>query len=288
MELLTVGVQGVSLSMAYHPPTVRAGATPLLVGLHGGTYTSAYFAVAGGPLGSFLDVASRNGFGVLTIDRPGYGKSDAVPEATNTFERQGELLDAAIAEATSKLGHAKSVLVGHSIGGMIALEVAARRPTWGLVGVAVTGMCSRIPPGGAAEELAAAPFSGVIDLPIPNRDGIMFGPAGSYTTAAQHAAHATYAPTPFVELVEAPSWARKRLRHVASQIDVPVENVIAEHDALWESSAEARAEFESVFAGKGRSILAPGVGHSIDHHVLGARLHLQQLAFAYACATQDT
>ena len=30
----------------------------MLVALHGGTYTSQYFAVAGGPLGSFLEVAA--------------------------------------------------------------------------------------------------------------------------------------------------------------------------------------------------------------------------------------
>jgi len=65
---------------------------PLLVALHGGRYTSAYIAVAGSSGGSFLDVAGRNGFHVLTVDRPGYGDGDLPPEEENTFGRQAELL----------------------------------------------------------------------------------------------------------------------------------------------------------------------------------------------------
>jgi len=272
------------ISMTYHRPALDSGDTPLLVALHGGTYTSAYFGVAGGPMGSFLDIASRNGFAVLTVDRPGYGQSVALTEADNTFARQAEILDSAIGEALAQKAHTKVVLVGHSIGGMVSLEVAARHPRWPLVGVATAGMGARIPSGGAAEQLGSLPLSGVVDLPIPDRDGVMFGPPGSFSPAALAAAHKSYAPTPFVELVNAPRWAKERLRTLAAEIKIPVHNVLAEFDALWDSSAAARAEFVSLFSGNVTSELAAGVGHSIDHHLAGAVLHLQQLAFASACA----
>ncbi|GAB4064286.1 alpha/beta hydrolase [Angustibacter speluncae] len=279
-----IGTADAPVAATFHAPERQVDGAPLLVALHGGTYTSTYFAVAGGPFGSFLDLASRNGFPVLTIDRPGYGGSAPVAEAENTFAHQAALLDDAIARYLEQSPAAAVVLVGHSIGGMIALEIAARQPSWPLVGVATSGMGARIPAGGAAEQLGSLPFSGVVDLPVPDREGVMFGPAGSFSERAREAARSSYAPTPFVELVNAPRWARERLAAVAADVRVPVHNVLAEHDALWDSSAEARAEFASLFSGEVSTHLAPGVGHSLDHHTAGAALHLQQLAFAFTCA----
>ncbi|MFG1928666.1 alpha/beta hydrolase [Cryptosporangium sp. NPDC048952] len=283
MESRIVSVDGLSIATTYHPAAPVAAGTPLLVALHGGTYSSAYFGVAGGTLGSFLDLAFRNGFDVLAVDRPGYGASDGLPEAENTFARQAEILDRAVEQSLADRPATGVVLVGHSIGGMICLEIAARRPRWPLIGVATTGMGARIPSGGAAEQLGSLPLSGVVDLPVAERDGVMFGPAGTFTDEGRKAAHDSYAPVPFVELAAAPQWARTRLATVAAEIDVPVHNVLAEHDALWDSSAEARADFAARFTAPVTVELAPATGHSIDHHVLGAALHLRQLAFAYSC-----
>lgn len=278
-----IGTADASVAATFHAPDREVAGAPLLVALHGGTYTSTYFSVPGGPFGSFLDLAARNGFPVLTIDRPGYGGSALLPEEDNTFAHQAALLDEAITRYLADVPAAAVVLVGHSIGGMIALEIAARRPQWPLVGVATSGMGARIPAGGAAEQLGSLPFSGVVDLPVPDREGVMFGPAGSYTEQAREAARSSYAPTPFIELVNAPKWARRRLAAVAGDVQVPVHNVLAEHDALWDSSAEARSEFASLFRVEVSSHLARGVGHSLDHHTAGAALHLQQLAFAFTC-----
>ncbi len=271
------------VAVARHAPAAAIPGLPLLVALHGGTYTSGYFSVAGGPAGSFLDIAGRNGFAVLTVDRPGYGKSTPLPEDENTFARQAEILDAVIAGALDVWPADGVVLVGHSIGGMISLEIAARHPQWPLLGVTTSGNGARIPAGGAAEALGALPLSGVVDLPVPERDGVMFGPAGTFTEAARHAAHSSYAPTPFVELVRAPVWAAERLSIVAAAVQVPVLTVLAAYDALWDSSAQARADYESRFTAPVSAPVLPGAGHSIDHHLMGAALDLMQLAFAQEC-----
>lgn len=284
MERRLLEVDGLTVATAYHPAPGGGLDQPLLVALHGGTYSSAYFEVAGGPLGSFLEVAGRNGFSVLTIDRPGYGESTLLPEEENTFARQAAILDEAIGQATAIWPTSGVVLVGHSIGGMIGLEIAARHPDWPLLGVATSGNGARIPSGGAAEALGSLPFTGVVDLPVPDRDGVMFGPAGTFSEAALIAAHGSYAPTPFVELVRAPVWAVERLDEVAGAIQVPVHNVLGEYDALWDSSPEALSDYQSRFAGPVSVSVMRGSGHSIDHHLVGATLQLQQLAFAHACA----
>jgi pimeloyl-ACP methyl ester carboxylesterase len=283
MERRLIAADSGSVAVGYHAPAAAIPGLPLLVALHGGTYTSEYFSVAGGPAGSFLDIAGRNGFAVLTVDRPGYGESTLLPEEENTFARQAEILDGVIAGALDVWPADSVLLVGHSIGGMVSLEIAARHPRWPLIGVTSSGNGARIPAGGAAEALGALPLSGVVDLPVPERDGVMFGPPGSFTEAARDAAHGSYAPTPFVELVRAPVWARERLSTVAAAVEVPVLTVLAAYDALWDSSAEARADYESRFTVPVSAPALPGTGHSIDHHLMGAALDLMQLGFAQEC-----
>jgi pimeloyl-ACP methyl ester carboxylesterase len=283
MERRLIAADSGSVAVGYHAPAAAIPGLPLLVALHGGTYTSEYFSVAGGPAGSFLDIAGRNGFAVLTVDRPGYGESTLLPEEENTFARQAEILDGVIAEALDVWPADAVLLVGHSIGGMVSLEIAARHPRWPLIGVTTSGNGARIPAGGAAEALGSLPLSGVVDLPVPERDGVMFGPAGSFTETARDAAHGSYAPTPFVELVRAPVWARERLSAVAAAVQVPVLTVLAAHDALWDSSAEALADYESRFTVPASATVLPGTGHSIDHHLMGAALDLAQLGFAQEC-----
>lgn len=282
-----VTVAGVRIAGDLHEPVHPLDGGPLLVALHGGTYTGEYYRVAGSPAGSYVDVATRNGLRMLVLDRPGYGGSDLLPEDENTFTRQAELLNAAIGELADVIGASSVVLVGHSIGGMIALEIAAQHPAWPLAGVAVTGMGSRIPPGGAAEALGSLPLSGVVDLPVPEREGVMFGPEGSWTAAAKTAAQRSYAPTPFVELVRAPKWAAERLSEVAAVVDVPVHHGLAEYDALWDSSPEAREAFIAAFTGGAavESTIVTGVGHSIDHHIRGTAVQLRQIAFALDCSS---
>ena len=147
MERRLIPAGSGSVAVAYHAPAAEIAGLPLLVALHGGTYTSEYFSVAGGPSGSFLDIAGRNGFAVLTVDRPGYGESTLLAEEENTFARQAEILDGVIAEALAVWPATGVVLVAHSIGGMISLEIAARHPRWPLLGVTIIHRFGTLAPG---------------------------------------------------------------------------------------------------------------------------------------------
>lgn len=281
---MKVEIDGCEIAAVRRDPAEPAG-LPLIATLHGGLYTGRYFDVAVPPGGSFADLAARLGFPIVIFDRPGYGASAGLPPEENTFERQAELLAGAIAELA---GGEDVVLVGHSIGGMIALTIAARGDGW-LRGVSATGMGARIPPGGAAEQLAgAAQGSGqeVIALPPEQCDPVMFGPPGSFDPAVRDAAHAAYAPAPAVELIAAPRWAAEKLPALAPQVRVPVHNVLAEHDALWDASPASIEAFAALFTAAplvDASIMR-GVGHSLDHHRAAYALHLRQLAFASECA----
>ncbi|KAB8159445.1 alpha/beta fold hydrolase [Streptomyces sp. 3MP-14] len=284
-DLLSFEIEGHTITAVTAGPAEPSG-RPLIVALHGGTFTSRYFDVAGSPEGSFLDVAVAHGHRVVAFDRPGYGGSTALESEANTFDRHAELLGEAAALAAERYAADGVFLVGHSIGGMIALMIAAGEPRWPLVGVSATGMGAVIPEGGAADALGSLPPDLTVDLPYEERDKVMFGPPGSYRDEALAQAHDSYAPVPVRELVQAPAWPRERLAAIAPRVRVPVHNALAEHDALWSSGRENVERFAALLTAAPfvEAGVARGTGHCIDHHTLGHALHLRQLAFAEECA----
>ncbi|MFF7334984.1 alpha/beta fold hydrolase [Streptomyces sp. NPDC008150] len=284
-DLLTFEVDGHKITALVAEPAEPTG-KPLIAALHGGTYTAQYYDVAGSRDGSFLDVAVAHGHPVVAFDRPGYGGSSALEPAANTFSRHADMLANALAQATERLGADSVFLVGHSIGGMIALMIAAAQPDIPLIGVSATGMGAVIPSGGAAEALGSLPPDDTVDLPYDQRDQVMFGPAHTYRAEGVRQAHASYAPTPVRELIQAPKWPTEHLPALAPRVRVPVHNALAEFDALWSSGAANVAAFAALFteAPFVDAGVARGTGHCIDHHTLGVATQLRQLAFAEECA----
>ena len=258
---------------------------PLIAALHGGTYTSRYYDVAGSAQGTFLDVAAAAGYPVVCFDRPGYGGSAALPPDQNTFGRHAALLAEAIAQAAARFSARTVFLTGHSIGGMIALMIAAADIDFRLTGLSVTGMGAVIRAGGPAQALASLPPDETIDLPYDQRDQVMFGPPATWTPDAVQAAHGSYAPTPVRELIAAPQWPDEHLPGLAPRITVPVHNALAEFDALWDSTPAHVEQFAKLLTAAPfvDASIARATGHSIDHHILGHALHLRQLAFAEEC-----
>jgi len=99
-----------------HLHTVRRGAGAPIVFLHGlGASTETW--------ASCMD-ALADRYEVIAVDLPGHGASP-VPEDPAVYSRDGALRD--IDEVLASLG-APAVLVGHSLGGYLALAHAATRP----------------------------------------------------------------------------------------------------------------------------------------------------------------
>jgi pimeloyl-ACP methyl ester carboxylesterase len=263
-----------------------AAGRPLIAALHGGTYNARYFDVAGANDGTFLDLAAAGGYPVVSFDRPGYGASFTPEPDQNTFAMHARVLADAIGQAAGSVGADDVFLVGHSIGGMIALMIAAGQLDFRLIGASVTGMGAVIRRGGAAHALASLPPDATVDLPYDQRDLVMFGPEFTRTAAGVEAAHASYAPVPVRELIQAPQWPDDQLPDLAPRINVPVHNALAEFDALWDSTPANVEQFAKLLTSAPfvDASIARSTGHSIDHHILGCALHRRQLAFAAECA----
>ena len=77
-------------------------------------------------------------FRVAAIDLPGHGKSDPIPQAS--VEEYAET----VAKFLEALGSGPVLVVGHSLGGAIAIALAAQRPH-AVTGLVLLASCAKLP-----------------------------------------------------------------------------------------------------------------------------------------------
>lgn len=263
-------------------PDRPAADAPLIVALHGGSYTSAYFDLPGF---SLLDRAAAAGVPIVALDRPCYGETTPLDPGTETIRNSAERLDAIIAALVGASPGRAVVLLGHSIGAAIALAIAARRPSWPLAGVAVSGMCLDSPPEAGAA-WADLPDTVMVELPPALKDAVMFGPANSFDATMPGASHAADAPVPRAELIDIVLGWPAIAADILENIVVPVHYRLAEHDRLWIANADQVARFAASLSASpaADAALLPDTGHCTDFHHGGAALQSDQIAFARRCA----
>ena len=285
----TVGGSGAAAGFSFTgrsnlAEVVPAGGDPVIVALHGGTYSSQYFDIAGH---SLLDNATKQGIAVIALDRPNYlGSSTLTSEGSIIADNATVIGDAIGSIFSEHGGDAKGVvLVAHSIGGAIATIIAATPQSWPLLGLATSGCLVRVP-AESAEAWTQLPPIPMIDLPVPLKDQLMFGPPETYDDAMPAASYPSNTLVPKAELLDITgAWIERRAETCAA-VAVPVHHRSAEFDHLWvvdQSEVDAyRAGFTSAPSIDAELQLA--AGHCIDFHLPSDEFQNSQLAFARASA----
>jgi len=261
----------------------RSGA-PLVIALHGGTYSSEYFDIPGH---SLLDLASTLGVGVIALDRPNYGGSSPLTSDDSIIFANAEILGDAIASIWAQHGDGAPgiVLVAHSIGGAVATKIAATPQSWPILGLATSGCLVRVPPESAGA-WAALPDIEMIDLPVPLKDQLMFGPDSTYDDAMPAASYPSNTLVPKAELLDITGgWITHRA-DVCGRVTVPVHHRQGEFDHLWVTSQDEIDEFRAGFTAAPSidAELQLGSGHCIDFHRPSEEFQRSQLEFALAVA----
>lgn len=261
-----------------------ADGAPLIVALHGGTYTSEYFDIPGY---SLLERAAADGMPVIALDRPNYVDSGPLESEDSIILANADVLRDAIGSIWEQYrsGSPGIVLIAHSIGAAVATAIAASSPSWPLLGLAISGCLVRVPQESRAAWEALPPIP-MIDLPVPMKDQVMFGPAGSFAADMPAASHPSNTLVPKTELLDITGGWIERREEVCGRVTVPVHHRQGEFDALWVTDQDEIDQFRAGFT-SARSIdtaIQPGSGHCIDFHLAGAEFQSSQLAFARECA----
>ena len=151
MTQVTRQVTRERLEVKGRPAAVRRTASlrAPLVFLHGSVAGSSPYCAGSHVWGPVLDrfAAERD---VLAVDLPGCGETTSEPALPTV-----ESLHAWLADVIAHLGVGRCFLVGHDLGGLLALEFAARQPER-LAGLAVVACPIAAPTGDGVENIVLA------------------------------------------------------------------------------------------------------------------------------------
>jgi pimeloyl-ACP methyl ester carboxylesterase len=248
---------------------------PLLVCIHGGGSNGNYFDLKGC---SLRQAAVTQGFPTLLIDRPGYCGS---PEVSGARPIRDSV--AAIGTRIRDLLDRREdmngvVLIGHSIGGAIALMLAASGDV-PVRAVAVSGIGDVPHPDLATIDIDAGGTR--IDAP-PGLDALLFETGGhSLNWRALASLRRAAEPWLLAEIREIVEHWPADVAAIAGRITVPVQLRLAEHERLWQTGETAIARLRSYFVRSPQvdaALLMEG-GHIYEACKHGPAFIAAQLAF---------
>lgn len=250
----------------------------LVVALHGGGMTAAYFHGSAHPDLSLLDLGAQLGFAVLAVDRPGYGATrSALPEGQTLVDQAATLHDALDTYASQHDTGAGVFVLGHSYGLKVALHMAAGERANRLLGIDGSGAVWRYepsldpgrPPRVEDGRSARSLFWGADDL----------YPPGTFARGNRPSA-----PVPLIEQQQSQHWP-ELLPDIASDVRVPYRFTVAEHEVWWLHDDAALAEYRALFTATPRMIVRrqPAAGHNISLGWSARPYHLGAFAFAEEC-----
>ncbi|MEH0421289.1 alpha/beta hydrolase [Streptomyces sp. B21-083] len=273
-----VDVHGVPASaLVAEVPRPRA----VIVALHGGATTSAYFDHPGHPGLSLLRAAAAAGFTVVALDRPGYGSSAGHEEHMRTPEQRTDFAYAALEALLKDRERGVGVFLwAHSAGSELTVRMASDPRGADLLGVELAGMGRVHHPRAlrAMEEWRSDPTR-----TRPSLRHALWYPQQAYPPDV-HGGRRIGASSPAYE-GHREGW-REELARLAARVEVPVHITLAEHEQVWANGPDGLADLASLFTGSSRVVLheQAGAGHNTSVGRTALAYHLHVLAFVEECA----
>lgn len=266
-----VMVDGIPMSaLVAESPAPRG----VIVALHGGATTSAYFDCPGHPELSLLRLAVAAGYSVVALDRPGYGASAPYPDAMAHPEQRVALAFGALERIA---GAGAPFLLGHSMGCELAVRMAASGDRQ-VLGMSLAGTGRRYHRD-AGEILKNATAD---HRPRGLRE-LLWEPAQLYPDDVLGTGLSS-AGTPYEgEVVK--TWASQDFPALAAQVRVPVQFLAGDHESVWESDQAALHGIAEMFSAAPQVTVGvlPDSGHNLSVGLTAAAYHLKVLSFVDGC-----
>lgn len=254
-----------------------------VIALHGGGYDANYWHHPGVPGNSLLACGAALGFDVLALDRPGNARSrESAPDGASLADQIDMLYALIEREVPADL---PVFLIGHSLGGITALKMAADPRAARLSGVETQGVPIRFDEAGMAmlrDGVAALRAAGATFGPVPPRaqlEAMFYGPAGRYdpkVVARDDAGHGA----PVIEVEEVITWIGQ-MDAILPRIAIPLHWTFARHEASSLFDGESQPRLARLLAGNplARFAVQEDAAHNISLHHVGRAYHLKVLAF---------
>lgn len=272
------------------PRMVMVGAVPMsaliaavpepravIVAIHGGATSSAYFDCPGRPDLSLLQAAAAQGFTAIALDRPGYGASalyqDTMAEPAARVALARGAVDKILADSPRGAG---VFVFAHSLGCELALRMAVADA--GVIGVELAGTGLRY--RAAAKEILSQ--ATLTRRPAGLRE-LLWEPAELYP--AEVLTGALSAPGVAYEGPVSANWSRRDFPELAAAVHVPVQYTAAEHERVWDTSASALADIAGLFGAAPRCAIndMPDSGHNLSVGLTAQTYHHRVLSFVEEC-----
>ena len=252
----------------------------VIVAVHGGATSAAYFDCPGHPALSLLRTAAASGFTAIAIDRPGYGASALYAEE---FREAQTRVDFAFGVVDKVLGDggrgAGLFLLGHSAGCELALRMAVDRPD-ATVGLELAGTGFRY-----HEAAKAVIAEATVNLRPAGLRDLLWQPTALYPPEVLTGGLS--APGVAYEARVTKHWSRRDFPELAANVRVPVEFTVAEHESVWESTPEALAAIAASFSAAPSVVVneLAGAGHNVSVGWTADEYHRRVLSFVEKCLT---
>jgi alpha-beta hydrolase superfamily lysophospholipase len=280
VESQVVEVDGIPMSAlvaeARHPRAV-------VLALHGGAATSAYFDHPDQPRLSLLRTGAELGFTVIALDRPGYGASTAHADEMTSAARRVDLAYAAVDRLPASRARGAGVFVmAHSIGCELAVRMAADDERGAdLLGVEISGTGLHYQP--RARELMEGWKRDGSRRTTGLRD-MLWQPARLYPADFLRQAARISSPAPAYEGTVSQSWTAD-FPELAARVRIPVRYSLGDHEMVWRSGSSALAYVAATFTASPRVAVSEQTdgGHNLSLGLSAMAYHLKVLSFVEEC-----
>ena len=250
----------------------------VIVAIHGGATSGAYFDCPGHPRLSLLRMAASQGYTVIALDRPGYGASALYQDEMADTDQRVELAFGAVEKIVGATRGEGVFVMAHSAGCELGLRMAVDERRDDVFGVELAGTGLRYHPDAKAVISQATTTS----RPAGLRD-LLWQPTELYPpevlTGTLSAAGAAY------EAEVTANWPRRDFATTAAKVRVPVEFSVADHESVWESDPESLAAIAALFSSSPRVVIneMPDSGHNLSVGRSAGVYHQRVLSFIEDC-----